>query len=266
MKIIIDNRENNLIKLLKAFSKEKNFNFTIEVEKLELGDIIIQNDNGEDAIIIERKTIADLAASIRDGRYKEQSYRLNGNSLHNHNIIYLIEGNINHYSDKYTKIKNSAIYTSMFSLNFYKGFSVIRSFSINETVDIILNFADKFSRENKEGFYSKKHLNNQSENFPENTYVDVAKKVKKDNITSDNIGTIILSQIPGVSVKTASIIMKNYDSLSDMMRNLEENNKCLDDLTYLTQKNVKKRISKTAILNILKYLIYSKNDDIKIIT
>ena len=264
MKIIIDNRERDLVKLLKAFSDNNGFKFVIEVEKLDLGDIIIKDDNDNTKLIIERKTISDLAASIRDGRYKEQSYRLNGNSLHNHNIIYLIEGNINQYSERFTKVKKSAIYTSMFSLNYYKGFSVIRSFSINETIDIILNFTDKYSREKKEGFYDK-DINKLSDKS-DNDYCDVVKKTKKDNITSDNIGPILLSQIPGVSVKTAGIIMKNYNSLLDLMKDLEKNNKCLDDLTYLTQTNVKKRISKTAILNILKYLIYSKNDSIKIVT
>ena len=79
MKIIIDNRERELVKLLKAFSDNNGFNFVIEVEKLDLGDIIIKDDNDNTKLIIERKTISDLAASIRDGRYKEQSYRLNGN-------------------------------------------------------------------------------------------------------------------------------------------------------------------------------------------
>ena len=265
MKIIIDNRETALIKLLNAFADNYGFKFSIEIEKLDLGDIIFKNDNDEIVIIIERKTLADLASSIRDGRYKEQSYRLNGYPLHNHNIIYLIEGNISQYTDKYTKIKKSAIYTSMFSLNHYKGFSVLRSNSINETADLILNMADKYSRENKEGFYTTSNsslINNNTET----DYTNVVKKVKKDNITNENIGSILLSQIPGVSVKTASVIMENYNSLLDLMKNLEKDNKCLDNLYYTTQTNIKKRISKTAILNILKYLIYQKNDSIKIIT
>tara|TARA_B100000927_G_scaffold291025_1_gene291592 strand:+ start:2263 stop:3057 length:795 start_codon:yes stop_codon:yes gene_type:complete len=264
MKIIIDNRETALIKLLNAFADNYGFKFSIEIEKLDLGDIIFKNDNDEIVIIIERKTLVDLASSIRDGRYKEQSYRLNGYPLHNHNIIYLIEGNINQYSDKYTKIKKSAIYTSMFSLNYYKGFSVLRSNSINESVDLILNIADKYSRENKDGFY--KNTSSTESNNNDKDYTDVVKKVKKDNITNENIGSILLSQIPGVSVKTANVIMENYNSLLELMKNLEKNHKCLDDLYYLTQTNIKKRISKTAIVNILKYLIYQKNDTIKIIT
>ena len=64
----------------------------IVVESLPLGDVIICGNNKEEKILIERKSLSDLAASIKDGRYEEQSYRLNGSPYHNHNIIYLIEG------------------------------------------------------------------------------------------------------------------------------------------------------------------------------
>ena len=45
-------------------------------------------------ILIERKSLNDLESSIKDGRYSEQSIRLNSSEIHNHNIYYLIEGNI----------------------------------------------------------------------------------------------------------------------------------------------------------------------------
>ena len=66
------------------------YNVEIKSESLPLGDIIFEKDKNE-IIMIERKTWKDLAASIRDGRYNEQSFRLNECDIHNHNIIYLIE-------------------------------------------------------------------------------------------------------------------------------------------------------------------------------
>ena len=98
MKIKIDNREHTLIKLLKALNKDYDFHIDIEVVKLDIGDISILDEKGEELLLIERKKLSDLAASIRDGRYKEQSYRLKGYSLHNHHIIYLVEGNISFFS------------------------------------------------------------------------------------------------------------------------------------------------------------------------
>ena len=106
MLIKIDNREQELIaeiqQVLSLFDTKE---IHIKVEMLPLGDIIISDDEDNDLIIIERKSINDLIASIKDGRYEEQSYRLNGLELHNHNIIYLIEGNIHHplFKDRFDK-------------------------------------------------------------------------------------------------------------------------------------------------------------------
>ena len=51
-----------------------------KMEPLPLADVIIRNDNADDnmppLVLIERKTVTDLMAIIRDGRYKEQAHRL----------------------------------------------------------------------------------------------------------------------------------------------------------------------------------------------
>ena len=55
MKLVIDNREHKLITLLKALNNDYDYNLTIEVEKLDLGDVSIQSDEGEELLLIERK-------------------------------------------------------------------------------------------------------------------------------------------------------------------------------------------------------------------
>jgi len=261
MKIIVDNREHTLIKLLPALSKDYGFDIDIEIQKLDLGDIIIKNDEGCELLIIERKNLADLASSIKDGRYNEQSFRLTNHPLHNHNIIYLIEGNISQYSSKFSRVKPETLYTTMFSLNYYKGFSVIRSLDISESAEFILRTADKMKRENKKnGYYTEDYV------AKSDNYSNVVHKVKKNNITPDNIGTILLSQIPGVSNKTADAIMEKYDSLFELMKTMQNNRKCLDDVTFKTPTNQSRKISKTAIENILQYLICNNSNVIKIET
>ena len=46
----------------------------IVIDTLPLGDVILCENNTE-KLIIERKSLGDLASSIKDGRYEEQSYR-----------------------------------------------------------------------------------------------------------------------------------------------------------------------------------------------
>ena len=79
MKIIIDERENILYDKcieLKQTHAEDYPSITITKTMLAIGDISIITDDKKDITIIERKTLADLLASIKDGRYEEQSYRL----------------------------------------------------------------------------------------------------------------------------------------------------------------------------------------------
>ena len=138
MIIKIDTRERELLKictmLLEAVPAFKDLK--IVVEPLPLGDIII--NNGQiDNIIVERKSLSDLASSIKDGRYDEQSYRLNGLPHHNHNIVYLIEGDLAKFNSFKERIDKQILYSAMFSINYYKGFSLMRSINMDETAFII---------------------------------------------------------------------------------------------------------------------------------
>ena len=55
-------------------------------------------------LLLGRESLNDLASSIKDGRYAEQSFRLSNIEHHNHNIIYLIEGDRSIYSTRYNRI------------------------------------------------------------------------------------------------------------------------------------------------------------------
>ena len=242
----------------------------LKVEMLPLGDIIISDDDDNELIIIERKSISDLLASIKDGRYEEQSYRLSGSPIHNHNIIYLIEGLIHA-----KKVDKNVVYSAIFSLNHYKGFSVMRTVSMEESAVFIVNSAKKMmaNRAKKYPYYSSQSLSSQSfssqslsETFTETTVVDkvnnnnksyssVVKKVKKDNITADNIGEIMLCQIPGISSTTAGAIMTHFDgSLQTLLMRIKECPDCLKEVIYLNTKNQTKHLNKTIIENIVKFL------------
>ena len=308
MIIKIDSREqdllgqiNQLVLTIPIFKQ-----LVIKQESLPIGDIIIADDK-EEKLIIERKSVSDLLASIKDGRYEEQSYRLNGLNHHNHNIIYLVEGDVNRVNRFKTdnRIEKLTLYSSMFSLNYFKGFSLFRTISLEETATVICNMAYKLEKEinGKKAFY-KNSMNNEqkinginginkineinetneineingknetneinelvenvtSENQKpseeieqsEKDYVSVIKKVKKENITPDNIGEIMLCQIPGVSSVTALAIMEKYISLPNLIKEIDNNNDCLKDISSTNSKGQVRKINKTSIANIVKFLL-----------
>ena len=266
MKIRVDNREQDLLKHIRELIVNIPLfkDLEVQVENLPLGDIIISN-NVEDKLIIERKSINDLAASIKDGRYEEQSYRLNGLNHPNHNIIYLIEGDVNRVNRfKDNKMEKLTLYSSIFSLNYYKGFSVIRSFSIDESAIFICNTANKLRKgeaENKQPYYQNnsnilKPISSEEE--PESSdkdYVSVIKKIKKDNITPDNIGEIMLCQIPGISSITAIAILSKFKTIQNLISQIQENENCLKDISYTNSKNQVRKVNKTCLVNLVKFLL-----------
>jgi len=279
MIVKVDIRENDLLQKMNHLISTVNVfkNITIKSEVLSIGDIIICDENEgnlDEKLIIERKSISDLLASIKDGRYEEQSYRLNGSNHHNHNIIYLIEGDVN--KNNYFKPRNDneklMAYSAMFSLNYYKGFSLFRSFSLDETAMIICNMAYKLEKElssSKKAFYKNniqsnndttvvvenQELNETNIEQSEKDYVSVIKKVKKENITPDNIGEIMLCQIPGISAVTSLAIMEQYKTLPNLIKELEANCDCLRDITCTNSKGQKRKINKTSLANIVKFLL-----------
>ena len=267
MNIKIDMRETELIKLLQSRPLEKS---SIIIEALPIGDIIFEY-LGKEILIIERKSIADLESSIKDGRYEEQSFRLTNSELHNHNIIYLLEGNI------HTKPNKTMLYSAMFSLQYYKGFSVVRSFNLEETATIVLNMSNKIQKDlTRVAFYGGKGYKGVTEvtevtegkgvnevvgtsvdieQVDEPNYCSVVKKVKKDNITPENISEIMLFQIPGISSVSAIAIMKQFKTLQNLLICIKEKPSCLADITYTNAKNQTRKINKTIAANIIKFLL-----------
>lgn len=279
MKVILDYREKDLIELCNSKLNEEFKNINLSNENLPIGDVIIKDDNDNELIIIERKSLKDLAASINDGRYTEQSFRLNNCSVHNHNIIYLIEGEWSEYN-KYKhkkRISEQTLLSSIISINYFKGFSLYRTNNTSESASYILHLADKIEREkgkkqpyyingnsssvdepNQSSFNINATTNTQSNNKVEN-YCEVSKRIKKDNITINNIGEILLAQIPNVSSQSAIAIMEKFKTIKNLIENLEKDDNCLNEI--VTGKNGKfRRLNKNCIINVFKYLLQKENE------
>jgi ERCC4-type nuclease len=305
----IDIRESSLIQLCQQNINTNNQYKKIQLvtEALPIGDVIIC-DNVKEYLIIERKTLLDLSASIKDGRYDEQSYRLDGLNHPNHNIIYLIEGEMNGILMKSNKgkVDTSMLYSAMFSINYNKGFSVMRSSNITETATILCNMCSKLEKDMTKGRLPYYKIVNPTQQHPQRqqtkqtketketnesegetkiseesgesgeleeleeleetennnlcevdgpkNYCTVIKKNKKENITKENIGEIMLCQIPGISSTIAIAIMKNYVSFRELMNDINTNPSCLNNLCTTDKNGKQRKISKSVISTIIEFL------------
>ena len=249
MKIILDERETRLFHLVQEKCQELSFDIPIEKKVITLGDIHFVNDEKE-VLIIERKSLSDLIASIKDGRYEEQSYRLiNSSGMYRSHIVYIIEGGL---SQLINPTEKKMVYSAMNTLQFIKGFSVVKTTSINETAEWICFNANKLEKHIAKGLYPWTPESTNGDTVA--NYCSVVKKTKKDNITPENIGEILLCQIPGISSVSAISIMKQFQTISNLIDCVKADPNCLDNIICET-KGKQRKLGKNVIQNINQYLV-----------
>jgi crossover junction endonuclease MUS81 len=242
--LILDTREAKLIELIKSIS---GFKIPYTIENLQIGDIIIRhiiesNSNSSKTynIILERKCMTDMIASIKDGRYKEQKIRLlseiSKNTTTTQSIIcYLLEGSQNELRLPQDKtMLNGSIISSIFR----DKIPILRTYTLQETVDIISRLHDRMLKDITDFFPSISETSNNTNataeteiiletpanNNPENNlYLQSIKKCKKDNITPKLWNQMCYMNIPGISSNIAIKIAEVYPTLKSL---LDEYTKC----------------------------------------
>ena len=211
VRIIVDSRETQLISLLQSRDLDKYAeHIYIETHQLDIGDI--QITCGNKVWTLERKTVQDLMASVKDGRYKEQKMRLQSSG---HDCTYVIEGDdvLSHKFERYQSILSGAYLHTMYRDNM----RIIFTKNINDTCTFILTLACKII--DKPGYFLQEKANQDQDE-----YIDCLKlKTKKiENITPENCYLMQLSQIPTISITIAKNIQKMYPTMRDFVKMLDE--------------------------------------------
>ena len=232
MQLLIDLREpKTLVQNIITLNETSKTKVIIIQKNLTIGDYVFYDELSEQPLlIIERKSLSDLESSIKDGRYKEQSFRLNEASTHNHNIIYLLEGAIINYKEVSFR---STLYSTLFSLNYYKGFSVINTLNQTETATMLMAFASKISRENKPGFYSIKTTALATETATEaseESYISTLKTSKKSHI------------IPGISSVSALALANEFKNMETLLQSLKDENANFENIKLASGRKLNKNI------------------------
>ena len=264
--MIIDFREKDILKY--CTEQLNGRDIELKTDNLLLGDILI------DKLLIERKTINDLAASIVDGRYREQSFRLVKALDEGYKVFYFIEGNMDLYTGSMSK---NTLVSTVYSLT-NKGFQVLLTKNSKETSYFLLQFAEKMkkdkiketkqikhdSKDLKESFETtesndSKGLKESKELTYENTEGIIQTK-KNKNITKNNISVFMLCQIPGISTTTAGVLLEKYGHISNLIIAMKKNPNEIEEF-----RNKDKKLNKNIIKNLNEYLgINETNETIKL--
>ena len=211
--MIIDDREHDLIARLKAESVK----FT--VERLPLGDIKIEK-NGHMALI-ERKRTDDFAASISDGRWREQKARLTASGAI---VIYMIEGSL-YGQSKPPETLSSAIWNTMLRDKMW----VIQTRGLEDTSLHLQQLTKKIGTTIRGG-------------------TGVRSLLSKRKRKSDSVYLLMLMTMVSESVATA--LTSEYPTLSELQSQLHKDANALRSISISS----KRCVGKATIATLLKHL------------
>jgi ERCC4-type nuclease len=202
--IYIDTRETELIKYIQ---NTNNIQYTIK--QLPVADIWIgiSGENiSEGGLVIERKSIRDLEASILDGRYREQRGRIL--SFCNENKaqpVYILEGSL---SSSTGRLQKKAIMKFINRLIFHYQIPVIQTVSTYETFELLYALMEQWNED-------PKSIQRTTELVKVTDGIHIHKKSNACDHT--NFAIACLAQCPGVSVKIAESIIRELGTLPDVI-------------------------------------------------
>lgn len=246
IELVIDNRERKLIAEL-----TDNIEFT--TEDLSIGDILFR-EGGETVLIIERKTVQDLKASITDGRAREQKARLLGSGTQAERIMYLIEGNLDEsLSHKVQGLPISTLIGSIINTQFRDNIKVYKTQSLSETANFVRKLLDKFRKDGENYFKTGE------QSISSSKYAETLKKKKKANMTPEVWFISQLALIPQVTEKVAEQIVKVYPRNCDLVKaynDTPEHLRCklLSDIKITVANDKQRRIGDKMSIRIYNYL------------
>lgn len=188
--LVLDTRERELITRLPD----------APVQQLPVGDIWIGNTDISGALVIERKTVADLEASLLDGRYREQRTRLLAFCAEKGaRAMYMIEGEMDRLNGRMTQ---ESLQKILNRLMLRYGVPVYHTQGIDETAKALCLLQTQ---------YAMDPTVFQAETL---SYSDVTTFTKRGNKDDPKqFALAALQQCPGVSVGIARSILEEFETL-----------------------------------------------------
>lgn len=249
MNLIIDNREQDIKSYFKEYNK-------VTFDNLDLGDIRFEY-NQQLILLIERKSLKDLANSIKTGRYREQKMRLLNSQIAKDKIVYLIEGKLepNIIIDK---VPYNTFVGSMVNTIIRDNFKVYQTLDLEATIFFLESIYNKLDKNSlKLDVIEKNYLD---DNYNQNQeYLSTLKSKKKDNLNPYNCYILQLSQIPGISIQISSSIANQFKSFKELYHLYDTtDSKGLKDITYSTSTGKLIRIGEKRSQIIYQYIYGEK--------
>jgi ERCC4-type nuclease len=212
---------------------------TVERRRLDVGDVVLTGGDSGAVVLIERKTWADLAKSLTDGRYAEQKARLlscvaggggaraeegdaseasgeeaeaAGAARMPTRAVYIVEGALKGWAGAVgghmgglSKMKNARLEAAIVMTGVRDGVPVLRSKDAAHTAELVGYLYTKL----RDGA-----LQSAGGGAGGGGYASLLKKRKRDNLSPETTWQVMLAQVPGMSATKAAAVAARYPSLS----------------------------------------------------
>jgi ERCC4-type nuclease len=201
--MIVDIREQGLRPLLNCATKQ-----------LPVGDIWIgttEEDIAENGVILERKTVADLEASILDSRYREQRSRMiSYASEKKASVAYIIEGSLER--GPAVRLQKKALLKHITRLCLRYHIAVFYTSSVQETADLCTCIHEQWL-EDKTTFQQPTTM----------TYIETRGNTRQANTDDPVVFAVsVLSCCRGISKSAATALLQSLGSLQAVFKATKE--------------------------------------------
>jgi ERCC4-type nuclease len=181
--ILADDREKAGGQVLAALAARDDA--TVDIARLEAGDYQIER-----CVIVERKTAADFAASLIDGRLFQQATAL---ASAPERAVLVLEGGEQDWRD--TGVRREALQGALITLGVFYGLAVLRSDGPEETARLLVYLARQARRSAQGG-------------LPRPGYRPKGKRARQ---------LFLLQGLPGVGPERAARLLERFGSVQAIM-------------------------------------------------
>jgi len=200
MELVVDDRERAVIIYLSKILK-------VKVERITVGDYAYVY-KGKVVVIVERKSLADLASSIKDGRMENNNKLLEAQKKHGCQILYIVEGSsYPNLERKIGRMPYKCLQGKLDSLLFRHNIKIIWTKDCEHTAKRLAGLTSTFTKFAKDGLYGEfKDVEG-----GENHAVKINNVIKpKHKVNLDQVHLQMLTKLDGVSYKTAMAALQHY--------------------------------------------------------
>ena len=200
-KVVVDSRERTLLSIFRAQSDG------FDVAALPVGDVHVEYADGKGGWVCERKTAVDLAASLVDGRWKEQTSRLFSCSK---KVYIIIEGDLRSAEGMYKQVFGAWLSMSL------RGVDVLRTWDPDETFATLVSMIERL--EHRVPPDAPPRING-GLLLPRTKGKMMTSKRERD---ASHVETRILMCIPSISENIARKLLEQFGSVSNLRAALSD--------------------------------------------